>query len=61
MKVLKLKFKAIKMLEMMCEETSPLTKDLVLNVFKAVDIDSLHFSLAYFYRLIQNEDLVSSA
>lgn len=59
MKVLKLKSTAVKILEMMCEETSPLTKDLVKNVFKAVDIDALHTSLAYFYRLSQDEYMVS--
>ena len=60
MKVLKLKFNAIKILEVMCEETSPQTKDLVQNVFKAVDIDALHTSMAYFYKLSQDEDMVSN-
>ena len=59
MKVLVLKSTAVKILEIMCEETSPLTKDLVENVFKAVDVDALHTSMAYFYRLSQDEDMVS--
>ena len=60
-KVLILKSTAVKILEMMCEETSPRTKDLVKNVFKAVDIDALHTTLAYFHRLSQDEDMVSQA
>ena len=59
MKVLKLKSTAVKILEIMCEETSPLTKDLVIKVFKAVDVDALHTSLAYFYKLSQDKDMVS--
>lgn len=59
LKVLKLKSTAIKILEIMCEETSPLTKDLVKNVFKAVDINTLHTSLAYFYKLSQDEEMVN--
>jgi len=59
MKVLMLKSNAIKILEVICEETSPQTKDLVQNVFKAVDVDALHTSLAYFYRLSQDEEMVS--
>ena len=59
MKVLKLKSTAVKVLEIMCEETSPLTKDLVIKVFKAVDVDALHTSLAYFYKLSQDKDMVS--
>ena len=59
MKVLELKFTAVKILEMLCEETSPLTKDLVEKVFKAVDIDALHALLAYFHGLSQDEYMVS--
>ena len=55
-----LKTTAVKILEIMCEETSPLTKDLVRDVFKAVDIDTLHTSVAYFYSLSQDEEMVSS-
>lgn len=59
MKVLMLKSTALKILEIMCEETSPLTKDLVTNVFKAVDVDTLHTSMAYFYRLSRDQEMVS--
>ena len=58
MKVLKLKSTAIKILEIMCEETSTQTKDLVKNIFKAVDVDTLHTSLAYFHKLSQDEEMV---
>ena len=54
-----LKSTAIKILEIMCEETSPLTKDLVKNIFKAVDVDTLHTSLAYFYKLSKDEEMVN--
>ena len=53
-----LKSAVVKVLEMMCEETSPLTKGLVGDVFKAVNIDALHSSLAYFYILSQDEEMV---
>ena len=54
-----LKSTAIKILEMMCEETNPQTKSLVGNIFKAVDIDALHASVAYFCCLSQDEEMVS--
>ena len=59
MKVLELKSTAVKILEMLCEETSPLTKDLVEKVFKAVDIDALHTLLADFHQLSQDKYMVS--
>ena len=58
-KVLVLKSTAVKILEIMCEETSPQTKDLVESIFKSVDIDALHSSVAYFYILSQDDYMVS--
>ena len=54
-----LKSTAVKILEIMCEETSPLTKSLVEKVFKAVDIDTLHTTLGYFHILSEDGDMVS--
>ena len=57
-KVLVLKSTAIKILEIMCEETNLQSQDLVGNIFKEVDINALHDSLAYFYSLSQDKSMV---
>ena len=44
---------------MMLEETHPKSQDLAVNVHKAVDIDALHSTLAYFYYLRKDEKMVS--
>ena len=44
----------------MCEETHTGTKKLVLSIYKGVDIDALHKTLGYFYRLSQDPDMVNS-
>ena len=43
---------------MMCEETHPDTEKLVQNVFKNIDIDALHSTLVYFYKLSQDPVMV---
>ena len=57
-KVMVLKSTAIKILEIMCEETNLQSQDLVGNIFKEVDINALHDSLAYFYSLSQDKSMV---
>jgi len=44
---------------MMLEETHPKSQDLAVNVHKAVDIEALHSTLAYFYYLRNNKKMVS--
>jgi len=43
----------------MLEETHPKSQDLAVSVYKAVDIEALHSTLAYFYGLKQDEKIVS--
>jgi len=44
---------------MMLEETHPRSQDLAVSVHKAVDIEALHSTLAYFYYLRQDATMVS--
>jgi len=53
-----LKQSAIELLEVMCEETHTGTAMLVQNIHKGVDIDALHNTLAYFYKLSQDPEMV---
>jgi len=53
-----LKQSAIELLEAMCEETHTGTAMLVQNIYKGVDIDALHSTLAYFYKLSQDPEMV---
>lgn len=55
-----MKQSAIELLEAMCEETHTGTAKLVQSIFKGVDIDALHNTLVYFYRLSQDPQMVSS-
>ena len=57
---MKLKTAAVDVIEMMLEEMHPRSQDLAVNVHKAVDIDALHSTLAYFYYLRQDEQMVRS-
>jgi len=43
----------------MLEETHPKSQDLAVSVYKAVDIEALHSTLAYFYYLTKDKKLVS--
>ena len=56
--VLELKHSAVELLEVMCEETHPETKNLVKNVFDHIDLNALHDTLVYFYKLSKHSDLV---
>jgi len=42
----------------MCEETSPGTGRLVKSIFKGIDIEALHRTLVYFYKLSQDRFMV---
>ena len=55
-----MKQSAIELLEAMCEETHTGTAKLVQSIFKGVDIDALHNTLVYFYRLSQDPQMVNS-
>lgn len=57
--MLELKQSAIELLEAMCEETHTGTAKLVKSIFKGVDIDALHNTLVYFYRLSQDPQMVN--
>ena len=52
--VLELKQSAVELLQVMCEETHPETETLVKNIFKNIDVEALHSTLVYFYKLSQD-------
>ena len=56
--VLELKQSAVELLEVMCEETHSGTTKLVQSISKVVDIQALHKTLAYFYKLIHDPTMV---
>ena len=55
-----MKQSAIELLETMCEETHKGTEKLVQSIFKGVDIEALHNTLVYFYKLSQDPKMVGS-
>ncbi|XP_065894275.1 inositol 1,4,5-trisphosphate-gated calcium channel ITPR1-like isoform X2 [Dysidea avara] len=59
-KILKLKTAAIEVIEMMLEEIHPKSQDLAISVYKAVDTEALHSTLAYCNHLRQDEEMRKS-
>ena len=55
---MELKQSAIELLEAMCEETHTEIPKLVQSIFKVVDIEALHKTLVYFYKLSQDPEMV---
>ena len=53
-----MKQSAIELLEAMCEETHTGTAKLVQSIYKVVDIQALHKTLVYFYKLSQDPEMV---
>ena len=53
-----MKQSAIELLEVMCEETHTGTAKLVQSIYKVVDIQALHKTLVYFYKLSQDPEMV---
>lgn len=52
---------AVELLEAMCEETHTGTEKLVQSIYKGLDIDALHSTLIYFYKLSQDPQMVGTA
>ena len=54
LQVFKLKLSAVTLLEVMCEEMHMETKNLVINIYKSVDISALHSTLCFFHEMVGN-------
>ena len=53
-----MKQSAVELLEVMCEETHTKTAKLVKSIYKVVDLEALRKTLAYFYKLSQDPQMV---